>query len=355
MLKNMFNKERTNSIMKKFNIVLVLMLTVCMLFGCGTAMPMSKNSKKMNVVATIFPAYDWAKNVAGDNADITLLLDSGVDLHNYQPTAQDILKITQADVFIYVGGESDEWVEDVLRTADNKNLTAINLSEVLASSLKEEELVEGMEEHEHEDGEEHDHEDDKDHEDSEEHEHEEGEIEYDEHVWLSVKNAISSVNAIKDVFVNVDSKNKDAYTSNASSYVKKLSELDNKYESVRKNAKVNTVLFADRFPFRYMVEDYNLNYYAAFIGCSAETEASFETISFLSNKVDELGLKYIYKLEGRNSNIADTVAKTAANTPKILTIDSMQSITGEDVKNGTSYIKIMEDNLKVFEKGLNNE
>ena len=339
--------------MKKFNIVLVLMLTVCMLFGCGTAMPMSKNSKKINVVATIFPAYDWAKNVAGDNADITLLLDSGVDLHNYQPTAQDILKITQADVFIYVGGESDEWVEDVLRTADNKDLTAINLSEVLASSLKEEELVEGMEEHEHEHeyGEEHDHEDSEEH----EHEHEEGEVEYDEHVWLSVKNAISSVNAIKDAFVNIDSKNKDAYTSNASSYVKKLSELDNKYESVRKNAKVDTVLFADRFPFRYMVEDYNLTYYAAFIGCSAETEASFETISFLSNKVDELGLKYIYKLEGRNSNIADTVAKTAANTPEILTIDSMQSITGEDVKNGTSYIKIMEDNLKVFEKGLNNE
>ena len=337
--------------MKKFNIVLVLMLTVCMLFGCGTAMPMSKNSKKINVVATIFPAYDWAKNVAGDNADITLLLDSGVDLHNYQPTAQDILKITQADVFIYVGGESDEWVEDVLRTADNKDLTAINLSEVLASSLKEEELVEGMEEHEHEYGEEHDHEDSEEH----EHEHEEGEVEYDEHVWLSVKNAISSVNAIKDAFVNIDSKNKDAYTSNASSYVKKLSELDNKYESVRKNAKVDTVLFADRFPFRYMVEDYNLTYYAAFIGCSAETEASFETISFLSNKVDELGLKYIYKLEGRNSNIADTVAKTAANTPEILTIDSMQSITGEDVKNGTSYIKIMEDNLKVFEKGLNNE
>ena len=349
--------------MRKFNIVLVLMLTVCMLFGCGTAMPMSKNSKKMNVVATIFPAYDWAKNVAGDNADITLLLDSGVDLHNYQPTAQDILKITQADVFIYVGGESDEWVEDVLRTADNKDLTAINLSEVLASSLKEEELVEGMEghdhEHEHEDGEEHDHEDGEDHEEGEEHEHEheheEGEVEYDEHVWLSIKNAISSVNAIKDTFVKVDSKNKDAYTSNASSYVKKLSELDNKYESVRKNAKVDTVLFADRFPFRYMVEDYNLTYYAAFIGCSAETEASFETISFLSNKVDELGLKYIYKLEGRNSNIADTVAKTAANTPEILTIDSMQSITGEDVKNGTSYIKIMEDNLKVFEKGLNNE
>ncbi len=344
--------------MKKFNIVLCVILTICMLVGCGSAntatMPSkAESAKKLNIVTTIYPAYDWTKNIVGDAANVEYLLNSGVDLHNYQPTAQDILKISQSDVFIYVGGESDEWVEDVLNTINNDKLVAISLSDKISDSLKEEELVEGMQadEHEHEDGDEHEHEDGEEHEDDEEHHHDEEEgPEYDEHIWLSVKNAINCVNAITEAVSNVDAPDFSKFEANRNAYVEKLSALDKKYEDVINSSNVKTLIFADRFPFRYLVDDYGLNYYAAFIGCSAETEASFETISFLAGKVDELGLKYIYKIEGRDDNIAKTVSDTSSSKPAILELDSMQSgnITA-------SYIDIMESNLTVLEKGLKNE
>lgn len=324
--------------MKKFNIVLCVILTICMLVGCSSATTMpskAEGAKKLNIVTTIYPVYDWTKNIVGDAADVEYLLNSGVDLHNYQPTAQDILKISQSDIFIYVGGESDEWVEDVLSTVNNDKLVTVNLSDKISDSLKEEELVEGMQadEHEHEEGE----------------EHEEG-PEYDEHIWLSVKNAINCVNAITEVVSNVDAPDFSKFEANRSAYVEKLSLLDKKYKNVINTSNVKTLVFADRFPFRYLVDDYGLNYYAAFIGCSAETEASFETISFLANRVDELSLKYIYKIEGRDDNIAKTVSDTSSSKPVILELDSMQSgnITA-------SYIDIMESNLAVLEKGLKNE
>ncbi|SFU50671.1 metal ABC transporter substrate-binding protein [Butyrivibrio sp. M55] len=294
----------------------------------------------ISIVTTIFPEYDWVKNIAGENpanADITMLLDSGVDLHSYQPTAEDIAKISKCDMFIYVGGESDEWVDDALKEATNKDMVVINLLDVLGDDIKEEEVVEGME--------------------AEEEEAEEGEegeeVEYDEHVWLSLKNAAKLCSAIKDGMVSVDEANKDVYEKNANDYITKLEALDAEYENVVKAGSKKTVLFADRFPFRYLVDDYGLEYYAAFVGCSAETEASFETITFLSKKVDELGLGSILTIEGKDKKIADTVKQnTAKKDQNILTMDSLQSTTSDDVAKGVTYISVMEGNLEVLKEAL---
>ena len=330
-------------------LLLVLLMTAGMLAGCGKQKDddTTDTTDKLSIVTTIFPEYDWVRQILGDkadNADVTMLLDNGVDLHSYQPTADDIVKISDCDRFIYVGGESDGWVEDALKNATNKDMKVVNLLEVLGDKVKNEEVVEGMqeEEHEHEDGEEH--------EEGEEHEHEE---EADEHVWLSLKNAEVLVGTISNALQEVDPGNKDAYAANADAYVKKLSALDAEYQTAVDNAARKTVLFGDRFPFRYLVDDYGLNYYAAFVGCSAETEASFETISFLAKKVDELKLPCVLTIEGKNHKIAETIVKnTAPKSQKILTMDSMQSTTSKDVASGTTYFSVMEKNLAVLKEAL---
>ena len=330
-------------------LLLVLLMTAGMLAGCGKQKDddTTDTTDKLSIVTTIFPEYDWVRQILGDkadNADVTMLLDNGVDLHSYQPTADDIVKISDCDLFIYVGGESYGWVEDALKNATNKDMKVVNLLEVLGDKVKNEEVVEGMqeEEHEHEDGEEH--------EEGEEHEHEE---EADEHVWLSLKNAEVLVGTISNALQEVDPGNKDAYAANADAYVKKLSALDAEYQTAVDNAARKTVLFGDRFPFRYLVDDYGLNYYAAFVGCSAETEASFETISFLAKKVDELKLPCVLTIEGKNNKIAETIVKnTAPKSQKILTMDSMQSTTSKDVASGTTYFSVMEKNLAVLKEAL---
>ena len=329
-------------------LLLSLTLVLTSLTGCGKSK--AKANEKISIVTTIFPEYDWVKNIVKDNAEveITMLLDKGVDLHSYQPTADDILKVSTCDMFIYVGGESDEWVEDVLDKATNKNMKVINLMDSLSENIKEEEMKEGMQEDEEEH--EHDHEDA----DEENHEHEDEEIEYDEHVWLSLKNAEIICKKISEEMGKIDSKNKDKYEKNCEEYVAKLKQLDEKYEQVCKDAKVKTLLFGDRFPFRYMVDDYNLDYYAAFVGCSAESEASFETIKFLADKVDELNLRTILQIESADGKIANTIKKTTkAKDMEILTMNSMQATTSKDVKNGDNYIGIMESNLEVLKKALN--
>ena len=330
-------------------LLLVLLMTAGMLAGCGKQKDddTTDTTDKLSIVTTIFPEYDWVRQILGDkadNADVTMLLDNGVDLHSYQPTADDIVKISDCDLFIYVGGESYGWVEDALKNATNKDMKVVNLLEVLGDKVKNEEVVEGMqeEEHEHEDGEEH--------EEGEEHEHEE---EADEHVWLSLKNAEVLVGTISNALQEVDPGNKDAYAANADAYVKKLSALDAEYQTAVDNAARKTVLFGDRFPFRYLVDDYGLNYYAAFVGCSAETEVSFETISFLAKKVDELKLPCVLTIEGKNHKIAETIVKnTAPKSQKILTMDSMQSTTSKDVASGTTYFSVMEKNLAVLKEAL---
>ena len=507
--------------MKKiFTIFLALTMVVGLLAGCGKkndAETGEADSDKLKVVTTIFPEYDWVKDILGDKAgstDLTMLLSNGVDLHSYQPTADDIVKISDCDLFVHVGGESDGWVESVLKNAANKNVKVINLLEVLGDSVKTEESVEGMQEAEHA----HDHSKEvstfEDHEvqdrslsdwegswqsaypfaldgtlddafavmaeegemtadeyktyyqkgyktditnidiagdhitftyengkkagtdykyigyyiqnwstgtkaamyrfeavdrtsgapiyiefndhmiesaaaehfhirmsnesfdaivdpenswptffpadmtgeelceHMEGHGHDHGE-EFDEHVWLSLKNAVVLVGAIADALQELDPDNKDTYAANAAAYIEKLSALDGAYQSAVNGAAYKTVLFGDRFPFRYLVDDYGLSYYAAFAGCSAESEASFETVSFLAKKVDELGLPCVLTIEGKNHKLAETIVQsTAAKNQKVLTMDSMQSTTSEDVANGTTYLSVMEQNLGVLKEAL---
>ena len=333
--------------MKKITVLLLaLFMLVSALAGCGKQND-TNQTDKLSIVTTIFPEYDWVREILGDkadNAEITMLLDNGVDLHSYQPTADDIVKISDCDLFIYVGGESDEWVEDALRNAANRNMKVINLLEVLGDSVKTEEIVEGMQEEEHE------HEDAHAHDDAEEHEHEE---EADEHVWLSLKNAKMLVRVISKALQELDPDNKDIYAANADAYVKKLSALDAEYQAAVDAASNKTILFGDRFPFRYLVDDYGLRYYAAFVGCSAETEAGFETISFLAKRVDEWKLPCVLTIEGAQHKIAETVVRnTTAKNQRVLTMDSMQSTTSKDVKNGTTYLSVMEKNLSVLKEAL---
>lgn len=334
---------------KMIALLLALLMAVGMLAGCAKQNDddTDATTDELSIVATIFPEYDWVKEILGDkadHADITMLLDNGVDLHSYQPTADDIVKISDCDLFLYVGGESEGWVKEALKNSANQDRKVINLLDVLGDNVKSEEVVEGMQEeaHEHEEGEAH--------EEGEVHEHEE---EADEHVWLSLKNAKVLVGAISNALQELDADNKEIYAANADAYMKKLSALDAEYQTAVDNASRKTVLFGDRFPFRYLVDDYGLNYYAAFVGCSAETEASFETISFLAKKVDELKLPCVLTIEGKNHKITETIVKnTAQKSQKILTMDSMQSTTSKDVASGTTYLSVMEKNLAVLKEAL---
>ena len=349
---------------KLLSVFTALSLTAGCITACSTNNAPAADSKNLQIVTTIFPEYDWVMNILGDNpanAEVTMLLDNGADLHSYQPTASDILKISTCDVFVYVGGESDEWVDDVLKEATNKDMVVINLMDELGNAVKEEEIIEGMEghdhEHEHNEDEDHEHGEDHDHEDEDhdhEHHHEEGEVEYDEHVWLSLKNASVLVGAISEAIAKADSANAATYRANASAYIDKLNALDKEYSDMVSAAARNVLVFGDRFPFRYLIDDYSLVYYAAFVGCSAESEASFETIMFLAGKVDENSLTSVITIEGKEHKIAETIiSNTATKDQKILTLDSMQTTTMADVKNGTTYISVMESNYEVLKEALN--
>ena len=321
-------------------------------------------NKKFSVVCTIFPEYDWIRQLVGDkkdNYEITYLLDKGVDLHSYQPTAEDIAKIANCDLFVYVGGESDGWVNDALKESKNDKMQVVNLLETLGKNVKPEEVVEGMQE---EDEHDHDHDDkdhdDKDHDDKDhdhedadhDHDHEE-ETEYDEHVWLSLRNATVLVNTLAEKLQIIDPENKDYYATTAADYTAKLGDLDSRYLATIKKAKVKTVLFGDRFPFRYLVDDYGLKYYAAFVGCSAETEASFETVAFLAKKTDDLKLKSVLVIENSDQKIAKKIVETTKDkSQNIVVLNSMQSITNEDIANGATYLSIMESNLKALASAL---
>ena len=327
-------------------------LLLSLFFLLSTALPAGMAEEKpLKIVTTIFPIYDWVRQIIGEqDADVTMLMDSGVDLHNFQPTAQDILTIAQCDLFIFVGGESDEWTEDVLKTAKNESMTVISLLDALGDDVKEEEIVEGMEhEHDHdkdEDHDEHDHDEDEDH---EEHEHE-----ADEHVWLSLRNAEKLVKVIAETLAEIDAEKAEPYRANAESYIEKLQALDAQYAETVNAAAFQTLLFGDRFPFRYLADDYGLTYYAAFAGCSAETEASFQTILFLAQKVDELGLPAVLTIENPKTRIAETVVNaTQKKNQKILSLNSMQGVTAQEVKDGAAYLSLMESNLIVLRDALN--
>ena len=325
--------------MKRFLALILAVIMAATIFGGCSSAP-AKDEGKLNIVTTIFPEYDWVSNITSgaEDVNITLLLENGADLHSYQPTAEDIVKISSCDVFIYVGGESDKWVDDALKGATNKEMTVINLLDILGTKAKEEETVEGMQAgHEEKDGK----------------EEAEEEVELDEHVWLSLKNASMLCGKISDKLSKKDAKNKELYSKNTENYLKKLNELDARYKAVRDSAKYDTLIFADRFPFRYLIDDYNLKYYAAFSGCSAESEASFETVAFLAKKLDELKLPALMKIDGSDGKIANTVLQTSnQKNAQILELNSMQSVNKKDIEEGKTYLSIMESNLAVFTQAV---
>ena len=336
---------------KNLSLLLCAALAASGLTACGNssqATDHKSNGKNLSIVCTIFPEYDWVKQILGDhasNVDLIYLLDSGMDLHSYQPTAMDMAKIAECDLFVCVGGESDEWAEDALDEAVNKDMQVINLLEVMGDAAKEEEVKEGME-HGHDHDEDHD---DEDH----DHEHGEEEAEYDEHVWLSLKNAKKVCTEITEKLSVLDGANKDDYKANLDAYTAQLDKLDGDFQTLTDGAKQKTLVFGDRFPFRYFTDDYGLDYYAAFVGCSAETEASFETIVFLAEKMDALGCNTIFTIENSDHKIAQTIIdNTKAKNQRIAELNSLQSVTKDQIGSGVTYLSLMQSNYDVLKDAL---
>ena len=295
-----------------------------------------KNRNLPEIVCATFPEYDWVRNILGDQMEkfhVTLLVQNGMDLHSYQPSAEDMITISDSDVFIYTGGVSDSWVEDVRRTGQTEKQQILNLMEALGERIKTEEIAEGME---HTHGQE-----------------EETHIALDEHIWLSLKKAAVLVESLEQALVSFDEKNAAVFQKNADTYAAQLEELDRKYQAAVESAANKTVLFGDRFPFRYLTDDYGLEYYAAFTGCSAETEASFETITFLAGKLEELQLPAVLVIENSDQKLAETIINsTKERNAEILIMNSLQSVKREDMEAGVSYISVMEENLQVLKAAL---
>ena len=294
------------------------------------------NETAIDVVTNSYAAYDWVKQIFAEDTDhihITYLLENGVDLHNYQPDAEDIRKIADCDMFIYVGGESDSWAAEAIRNSGNSHLLAVNMLESIGKLAKEEEVKEGMQ--------------------AEEEEEEEPEI--DEHVWLSLRNAsvIAGVifNQVSSLVTDPEELKK--ITADYENYQAELMNLDQEYAHAVSEADLDTVIFGDRFPFRYLLDDYGIDYYAAFAGCSAETEASFQTVRFLAEKADEIGTHEILTIETGDQKLAETIIdNTRSKDLGILVMNSIQSVNAEEIRAGLSYLEVMKENLEVLKQAL---
>ncbi len=303
--------------------------------SAGCAQKTATGSAGIQVVCATAPLYDWTRQITKGttSTEQKLIIGKGTDLHSFQPSAADIIAIKNADVLIYVGGESDGWIRDALKETLNKNQKVVCLMDVLKDSIVEEEVVEGMQGED-----EHDHED---------HDHEEG-PEYDEHVWMSLRLAAKSCKAIEEAIASVAKADASKFKANLDEYLSKLDALDKQYEQVVKGARLDTMVVADRYPFRYLAEDYKLKYSAAFVGCSAETEASFETVKFLADKIKALDSKTILTIENSDGKIAKTIIETSGKTDvKIEALDSMQSCGDE-----LDYLSVMTGNLEKLKAAL---
>lgn len=304
--------------------------------SAGCAGKTGNGGKGVKVVCAIAPLYDWARQITKDtdSTDLSLIIGNGTDLHSFQPSAADIVSIKNADVLVYVGGESDGWIRDALKETANKDQKVVCLMDVLKDSIVEEEVVEGMQ------GEDED-------EDDHDHDHEEG-PEYDEHVWMSLRLASRSCKAIEEALESAAPKDAAKFKANLDAYTAKLSALDKQYEDMVKSARLDTMVVCDRYPFRYLAEDYKLKYSAAFVGCSAETEASFKTVKFLADKIKALDSKTVLTIEKSDGKIAKTVIETSGKSDvKTSVLDSMQSC-GKDL----DYLAVMTSNLAVLKDAL---
>ncbi|MCL2518924.1 MAG: metal ABC transporter substrate-binding protein [Oscillospiraceae bacterium] len=283
-----------------------VLILICLLCGCSTSE--SRSNDKLQVIALIFPPYDFARQIAADKAEITMLLPPGMESHHYEPTPKDIINIENCDLFIYAGGESDEWVDEILKSM-KKKIKVIRMIDCIDTKYEDE------------DGD-----------------------DYDEHVWTSPVNAMKISEKIKDVLIEIDSENKDFYQANYESYLLKLEELDNKFRNLFVNKR--TLVFADRFPFRYFIEEYRLNYYSALPGCNSEMEPSAATMAFLINKIKEENINTIYYLEFSTRKIADTLAETTGVNTAML--HSCHNVSYEDLENGATYLSLMERNYETL-------
>lgn len=322
--------------MKKILCAVVALLISLSAAGCSqNAAP---KDDKISVVAAIFPQYDWVREILGQeqkNIQLTLLTDKGTDLHSFNPSAADIVKISECDLFLYVGGVSDKWADDVLKGAQNPDMQVINLLETLGDEVKysdtEQVIIPDSENH---------------------HEHSHDEV--DEHAWLSLKNAQTICNAIADSLCALDPEKEEIYRQNTADYINKLKALDERYKQAIQNSKRKTIMFGDRFPFLYLTGDYSITCYAAFQSCSAETEASFETVAFLSSQLDKLSLPCVLTAEGSDGRVAKTIIENSQNKNRaVLTMHSMQSVTANELKSGITYLSVMENNLETLKTALN--
>lgn len=314
------------SMKRSIKIIIALVVTLVASLGM-IAFLTHKNAedKKFSIVTTNFPAYDFARAVAGDQVQIKMLLKPGVDMHGYEPSPEDIIDIENCSLFIYTGGESDEWVEGILE--NTRNINTLRMMD--AVKPVKEEIVEGME--------------------SEEEDKEE--VEYDEHVWTSLRNTQLIIDAIRNKLSEIYPDERVSFAQNSANYKTRLADLDQKFQSIVDNSSRRTLVFGDRFPLRYFVDDYNLEYFAAFPGCSEQNEASSKTISYLVNKIKTEEIPVVLKIELTSDDIAQTIANETG--AKVLVFSAAHNISAEDFENGRTYADIMEANLVVLEEALN--
>ena len=331
-------------------LIIVILFAVCAVFANGIKNKevVLNDDGNLQIVVTSFPQYDFARAVVKDSADITMLIKPGVETHSYEPTPEDIQKIQNADLFIYTGGENDEWVDGILDSIDTDKTKIIRLEDCV--NLIEEDETVGLEvvsTHFH------DEDSDSHHGESEdadsEHEHSSG-IEYDEHVWTSPKNAVKIVNKIKDVLCEIDSQNADAFAQNASEYISEINGIDLQIRDIVKHAKRKTLVFGDRFPFKYFVEEYGLDYKAAFPGCSDEMEPSAETVSYLINFIKKENIPVVLYVELSNQKVSDTLS--AETNTKTMCLNSVHNVSQQDFEKGVTYVSLMKENIKTLKAAL---
>lgn len=313
-------------IISKILAIALLVCSLCSLASCGE----TDDADGVSVVTTIFASYDFAREIAGDNANIKMLVSPGADVHSYDPTMKDIMAVNKCDVFIYVGGESDQWVEKILASVDNPDMKIVKLIDC-TEELYFEEHKEGMD---------HDHDD-----------HDHDEAEYDEHVWTSPRNAMLICQKIAEALCEADAENADDYNANLASYNAKLTELDETFKDIVANAERKEIIFGDRFPLLYFVKAYGIDYFAAFPGCAGETEPSGATVAFLINKVKEDNIPVVLYLELSTGNIADTICE--ATGAQKLQFNACHNISKDDFEAGIGYLDLMKQNIDVLKTALN--
>ena len=314
--------------MKRFiSLILIAILLTALPMGCSRQKNIGSGGK-ISVITTIFAPYDFARAIAGDKADVVMLLPPASESHSFEPAPQDIIKVQNCDVFIYVGGESDAWVGNILSSVDIGNMKIVTLMDCV--EMVEEEIVEGMEEEKDADG-------------------KEG-VEYDEHVWTSPRNAKLIVQKISDAICEADVSNAPVYRQNTAAYLEKLDVLDAAFTAVVNQAARKTIVFGDRFPFRYFADAYGLKYFAAFPGCSTETEPSAQTVAFLIDKIKAEHIPVVFHIELSNRKMADTISEETG--AKVLLLHACHNVSRDDFINGVTYIELMTRNVEALKEAL---